>query len=112
MSNEDLVYKALADSRRRQILDFIKDEPKTTGEICEFLKSIDRCTVMQHLNVLENSELVIIKREGRLRWNYLNAVPIQEIYDRWISKYASHSAAVLSRLKRDLERKPVSRRGR
>src|SRR5262249_39936528 len=102
----------LADARRRQILDFIRDEPKTTGEICEFLKSMDRCTVMQHLGVLESAELVIIKREGRLRWNYLNAVPIQEIYDRWISKYASHSVGVLSRLKRDMERKPVSRRDR
>ena len=112
MSNEDFVYKALSDSRRRRILDFIKDEPKTTGEICELLKSMDRCTVMQHLAVLENAELLIVKREGRLRWNYLNSVPIQEIYDRWISKYAAHSVGVLSRLKRDLGRKTVSRRDR
>lgn len=102
-NNHDLIFKALADSRRRKILDLLKDEPKTTGEICDQFKTLDRCTVMQHLGVLENSGLVIAKREGRKRWNYLNAVPIREIYDRWINKYASPSVEILTRLSHDHE---------
>jgi DNA-binding transcriptional ArsR family regulator len=99
----DLVFKALADRRRRQILDLLKDEPKTTGDICAKFDKIDRCTVMQHLGVLEKADLIITKKNGRFKWNYLNSVPIREIYDRWINQYASPSVELLSKLKRDLE---------
>ncbi len=102
--DHDRIFKALADSRRRKILDLLKDEPKTTGEICDHFKSLDRCTVMQHLGVLEKSGLVIAKRRGRNRWNYLNSVPIREIYDRWINQYASPSVKLLSKLSVDMER--------
>jgi DNA-binding transcriptional ArsR family regulator len=101
---EDLVYKALADRRRREILDLLKDEAKTTGDICSRFKKLDRCTVMQHLGVLEKAGLIFSKKEGRFRWNYLNAVPIREIYDRWINKYASPSVEILTKLKHDLEK--------
>jgi len=101
---QDLVFKALADRRRRHILDLLKDEPKTTGEICAKFKTLDRCTVMQHLGVLEKADLIISKKEGRYRWNYLNTVPIRDIYDRWINQYASSSVEILTRLKRDLEK--------
>jgi DNA-binding transcriptional ArsR family regulator len=101
---EDLVYKALADRRRREILDLLKDEPKTTGDVCLKFKKLDRCTVMQHLGVLEKAGLIFSKKEGRFRWNYLNAVPIREIYDRWINKYASPSVEILTKLKHDLEK--------
>jgi DNA-binding transcriptional ArsR family regulator len=97
------VFKALADDRRREILDLLKDGPRTTGELCAHFKRVDRCTVMQHLGVLEAANLVIAKKEGRHRWNYLNVVPVQEIYDRWISQYARPSVELLTRLKRDLE---------
>jgi DNA-binding transcriptional ArsR family regulator len=100
---EDLVYKALADRRRREILDLLRDRPKTTGELCVHFKHLDRCTVMQHLGVLEKAELIIVKREGRLRWNYINALPIKEIYDRWISRYASGAVELLARMKREME---------
>lgn len=106
MSSEkqfDLVLKALANARRRRILDLLRDEPKTTGDICANFKKIDRCTVMQHLSVLEKAGLVIVKKEGRFRWNCLNVVPIREIYDRWINKYASPSVELLTRLKHDME---------
>jgi DNA-binding transcriptional ArsR family regulator len=98
-----LIFKALADSRRREILDLLKDQPKTTGDICSNFKSLDRCTVMQHLGVLEKAGLVIVKKEGKFRWNYLDAVPIREIYDRWINQYASPSVELLKTLKEDLE---------
>lgn len=103
--NEDHVYKALADSRRREILDLLKDEPKTTGDICGKFKKLDRCTVMQHLGVLEKAGLIFTQKKGKFRWNYLNSVPIREIYDRWINKYASPNVELLRDLKRDLESK-------
>ena len=100
----DSVFKALADEKRREILDALRDAPQTTGSLCEiFAGRLDRCTVMQHLGVLERAELVIVRREGRVRWNHLNVVPIKSIYDRWISQYAEPSVALLQRLKSDLE---------
>jgi DNA-binding transcriptional ArsR family regulator len=104
MSSDDRVFKALADRRRRRILDLLKDQPRTTGEICRRFPSLDRCTVMLHLKVLETAGLVLVKREGRLRWNYLNPLPVKEIYDRWISRHASVAVGFLSAMKRDLER--------
>ena len=102
-TGDDLIYKALADHRRREILDLLKEQPKTTGDICEHLKPLDRCTVMQHLGVLEKAGLVITKKKGRFRWNYIDVVPIREIYDRWINKYASPSVELLTKMKRDIE---------
>jgi DNA-binding transcriptional ArsR family regulator len=102
-SKEDAVFKALANGKRRQMLDAIRDAPLTTGALCERFAEMDRCTVMQHLKVLEEAELIIPRREGRERWNHLNALPIQAIHDRWISQYAGHAMNVLSALRADLE---------
>ena len=102
-SEEDAVFKALANGKRRQMLDAIRDAPLTTGALCERFAEMDRCTVMQHLKVLEEAELIIPRREGRERWNHLNALPIQAIHDRWISQYAGHAMNVLSALRADLE---------
>jgi len=100
---DSAIFQALADSRRRKILDLIREKPKTTGEICKHFRKIDRCTVMQHLDVLEKAGLVLVERKGRFRWNSLNAVPFQEIYERWISRYSQHAARILTRIKHDLE---------
>lgn len=103
-SQDDLVFKALSNGLRRQLLDAIKLAPQTTGMLCERFANLDRCTVMQHLKVLEEAELVLVRREGRERWNHLNALPIQAIHDRWISQYASHAMSVLSALQQGLDR--------
>jgi DNA-binding transcriptional ArsR family regulator len=100
---QERIFKALADSRRRKILDLLASDPLTTGELCKHFPKLHRCTVMQHLAVLERASLVIVKREGRLRWNYINALPIKEIYDRWISPYAADAVMLLARMKRELE---------
>ncbi len=101
---DDLVFKALADSRRREILDLLKASARTTGELCDhFAETLNRCTVMQHIGVLEKAGLLICVREGRQRWNHLNITPFKELHDRWISPYATHAVSVLSQLKRDLE---------
>ena len=102
-SQEDAIFKALANGKRRQMLDAIKHAPLTTGALCERFPEMDRCTVMQHLKVLEEADLIIPRREGRERWNHLNALPIQAIHDRWISQYAGHAMNVLSALKGELE---------
>ena len=102
-SKEDAVFKALANGKRRQMLDAIRDAPLTTGALCERFPEMDRCTVMQHLKVLEEAELIIPRREGRERWNHLNALPIKHIHDRWIGPYAARATDMLDRLKADLE---------
>lgn len=102
-STEDAVFKALANGKRRQMLDAIKHAPLTTGALCEKFPEMDRCTVMQHLKVLEEADLIIPRKEGRERWNHLNALPIQAIHDRWISQYAGHAMSVLSALKGELD---------
>ncbi|MDX0482834.1 helix-turn-helix domain-containing protein [Sinorhizobium medicae] len=102
-SEDDVVFKALANGLRRQMLDALKEKPQTTGMLCERFTKLDRCTVMQHLKVLEEAGLVLARREGRERWNHLNAVPIQAIHDRWISQYAGHAMSVLMALQRELE---------
>jgi len=100
---QERIFKALADYRRREMLDLLKDAPRSTGEICAHFDELDRCTVMQHLAVLEKADLIIVKRVGRHRWNYINPLPIKEIYDRWISRYATHAIDLLARMKQDLE---------
>jgi DNA-binding transcriptional ArsR family regulator len=102
-SDIDAVFKALAHPRRRLILDQLKDRPQTTGTLCDTFSDMDRCTVMQHLKVLEDADLVIVRREGRERWNYLNALPIKAIQDRWIGDYAAHAVRLLDRLQVDLK---------
>ena len=99
----DRVFKALAHQVRRQILDDLRDQPLTTGTLCTHFPDLDRCTVMQHLKVLEETELIIPVRKGRERWNHLNPLPIHDIHERWIGPHAASAAAGLARLKRQLE---------
>ncbi len=99
----DLIFKALGDSRRREILDLLKERGRTTGELVEHFKQLDRCTVMQHLSVLEKADLIIVKRVGRLRWNYINPLPIRELHDRWIGRYADSTVDLLARMKHEIE---------
>jgi DNA-binding transcriptional ArsR family regulator len=105
-TNQDRVFKALSAGVRRAILDALKDAPRTTGALCEAFRPLDRCTVMQHLKVLEEADLIIVQRKGRERWNHLNPLPIKEVHDRWIGPHAARAVEVLGRLKRDLEVAP------
>ena len=103
VDQDDLVFKALAGADRRKILDRLRDAPMTTGELGKQLPWLDRTTVMQHLGVLENARLIISKKAGRCRWNYLDVSPIQRIHERWIQAYAVPSASLLSKLQHDIE---------
>lgn len=99
----DAVFKALANPIRRAICDELKLRPLTTKQLCAVFPQLDRCTVMLHLKVLEEAGLVVPVRKGRERFNYLDAMPIQAIHERWIGPHAAAAASGLSRLKVELE---------
>lgn len=94
MAQEDLFWKALAHSTRRQILDLLFLAPRSTGELVSALEQ-DRHVVMAHLAVLRAGELVLSQKQGRVRMNYLNAVPIQALTQRWISPVSGPWASAL-----------------
>lgn len=100
----DAVFKALANPIRREICDTLKLRPLTTKQLAGAFDPLDRTTVMMHLRVLEKAGLVVPVRKGRERFNYLDAMPIQAIHDRWIGPHAAHAASGLARLKDELER--------
>jgi DNA-binding transcriptional ArsR family regulator len=102
--DDDDVFKALADGGRRQLLDalFARDG-QTLGELCAVLPAMTRFGVMKHLAVLEGSGLVVTEKVGRSKLHYLNPVPIREIQERWISKYAEPTVAAMVGLRRQLE---------
>src|SRR3990167_7558659 len=99
----DAVFKALANPVRRRICDELKLRPMTTKQLAEALPQIDRTTVMMHLRVLEAAGLLVPVRKGRERFNYLNAMPIQSIHERWIGPHAAAATTGLASLKRRLE---------
>ena len=100
----DPVFKALASSVRRKVLDLLKDGPLTTGDLAAAFPELSRYAVMQHVGVLEKAGLIVPDKRGRRRYNHLNAVPIQQVYDRWVSSYAGHWSQALTALKATLER--------
>jgi DNA-binding transcriptional ArsR family regulator len=97
------VFRALADPTRRRILDLLRMGPMTTGQVSGACPDVTRFAVMKHLTVLEEAELVVVRRRGRERWNYLNAVPIRQVYERWISPFEGVWAESLLRLKAGAE---------
>jgi DNA-binding transcriptional ArsR family regulator len=104
MSDADLLFKALADPSRRKLLDLLHaHDGRTLGELCEHL-NMTRQGVTQHLDLLEAANLVATVRRGREKLHFLNPVPLQEIYDRWIAKFDTPRLKALSALKRRLEK--------
>ncbi len=99
----DLVFHALANRARRKLLDLIKEHPgSSVNDLCaEF--EVSRIAVMKHLRVLEESQLIVVRKNGRRREIYFNVVPIQLIYDRWTSEFSSFWASKAVDLKFFLE---------
>ena len=81
------MFRALANQHRRAILDTLRDQPLTTGALCDLF-----------------ADLVQVERRGRERWNHLNPLPIHDIHERWIGPHAAYAVSMMSRLKRDLEK--------
>src|SRR4051795_385876 len=103
MTDDDRVFKALADPTRRHLLDrLFERDGRSLGELESELE-MTRFGVMKHLRVLEDSGLVVTRRSGREKHHFLNSVPIRLIHDRWISKYTERQVAALADLKHELE---------
>lgn len=98
------IWKALGSAHRRALLDALRDGAKTTTALCEVLPHLSRYAVMQHLGVLEQAGVVLVRREGRERWNELNAVPIQRELERWLNGFQQASASQLLAFERHLEK--------
>jgi DNA-binding transcriptional ArsR family regulator len=103
MNQSDLLFKALADPSRRKLLDLLHgNDAQTLGQLCDHL-DMTRQSVTQHLGVLERANLIATRWRGREKLHFLNPVPLQEIYDRWISKFEKPRLKALNDLKRRLE---------
>jgi DNA-binding transcriptional ArsR family regulator len=100
----DLLFKALADPSRRKLLDLLHaNDGQTLNDLCEHL-DMTRQGVTQHLGLLEAANLVVTIRRGREKLHFLNPVPLQAIYERWIAKFEKPRLKALSNLKRRLEK--------
>ena len=101
--DDDAVFRALADANRRQLLDRLQQRNgQTLGELCEGL-SMTRQAVAKHLAILKEANLVSWNRQGRERVHFINPVPINDIAERWISKFEQPRLSALSKLKKRLE---------
>lgn len=98
--DDDAIWRALANPVRRHLLDMLAEGPHTTGALAEGIPSLSRFAVMQHLGVLAESGLVVVRRRGRYRFNHLNAVPLRNWYERWVQPLADTAAAEVLALHR------------
>ena len=102
--HNDLLFKALADPSRRKLMDLLHaHDGRTLNELCEHL-DMTRQGVTQHLVLLEAANLIATVRRGREKLHFLNPVPLQDIYERWIAKFEKPRLKALSDLKRRLEK--------
>jgi DNA-binding transcriptional ArsR family regulator len=100
----DLLFKALADPNRRRLLDLLHaHDGRTLNDLCAHL-DMTRQGVTQHLAVLEAANLVATVRRGREKLHFLNPVPLQQIYERWIAKFEKPRLKALAQLKRRMEK--------
>jgi uncharacterized protein YndB with AHSA1/START domain/DNA-binding transcriptional ArsR family regulator len=99
----DLVFKALADPTRRELLDRLHaGNGQTLGELCDGI-AMARQSVTQHLALLEAANLIATTRRGREKLHYLNPVPLHEMQERWIDKFERPRLRALSAVKRQAE---------
>ena len=104
LHDTDLLFKALADPSRRKLLDLLHaHDGRTLSELCDHL-DMTRQGATQHLDVLEAANLVATLRRGREKLHFLNPVPLQEMYERWIAKFEKPRLKALSDLKKRLEK--------
>jgi DNA-binding transcriptional ArsR family regulator len=104
VSEDDQVFKALADPTRRFLLDLLFEREGRTLTELEREVAMTRIGVMKHLRILEDAGLVVTERSGREKLHYLNPVPIRLIHDRWIDKYTEPRLSALVELKQRLEK--------
>ena len=102
--DDDVVFRALAEPRRRRLMDALHAEDgQSLTQLCGVLPELTRFGVMKHLTVLADAELVVTEKIGRTRHHYLNPVPIQRIHRRWLAKYAEGASEALLELAAGVE---------
>lgn len=89
----DAIFKALNDPARRDILDSLQAQDGQTLSDLETQFEMTRFGVMKHLGVLEEAKLITTRKVGRFKHHYLNALPLQEVIDRWIEPLLAKPAA-------------------
>lgn len=99
----DIIFHALADAKRRKMLDLLRETPGLTVSELDEHFTCSRFATMQHLGVLAKAELITSLKKGKFKHHYLNPVPLQYVYDRWLSDYSALWARGLTRLKYTLE---------
>lgn len=104
VSDDNQVFKALADPTRRFLLDLLFEQEGRTLTELEQKVAMTRIGVMKHLRILEDAGLVLTEKSGREKLHFLNPVPIRLIHDRWINKYTEHRVSALVELKQRLEK--------
>lgn len=97
------MWRALSNPVRRHLLDLLSSGPQTTGDLAEATPDLSRFAVMQHLGVLTDAGLVVVRRRGRSRFNYLNPVPLADWYQRWVTPFADQAASEILALRRHIE---------
>ena len=105
VTDDDLVFKALADPTRRLLLDRLFERDGRTLTELESEVDMTRFGVMKHLRLLEDAGLVVTRKSGREKLHFLNPVPIRQIHDRWIDKFTERQVTALIDLKAELENK-------
>lgn len=101
----DAIFRALNDAHRRKILDLLHErDGQTSSEIEGHFQDITRFGVMKHLNMLEEASLITTRKQGRFKYHYLNPTPLQEISDRWISRFAAPWVQSMVDIKTHLEK--------
>lgn len=103
MVGVDHVFRALADSTRRDLLDALFAVDGQTLLSLTAGRGMTRIAVAKHLAILEEAGLVVTRRHGREKHHFLNPVPIRLVHDRWVTKYTEQWAAGLVGLKEHLE---------
>lgn len=101
----DAVLRALAHPTRRQVIDYLFENPGSTVGVVAAQFDSSRIAVMKHLLTLEEARLVLSRKKGRSRLLYFNPVPLQEIADHWRARYASVWSTRLLDLKNRIEGK-------
>ena len=97
--DNDRIWRALADPARRRMIDRLARAPMTTGDLVVRFEPLCRTAVMKHLDVLVAAGLVTIRRQGRVRWNHFNPVPIERICGKWLDAHRRRVSGALNRLK-------------
>jgi len=98
-TNEDMIWKALGDAKRRRVLEELLSGPKLTGDLVDLFPDIGRTGVLRHMNLLAECMMILVRAEGRKLWNHLNVEPIRTVCNSWVAQHIDGITESANRLK-------------